>query len=94
MYRIGVRDRQSHERVSGLVVGDTLLFGDAHDSILLFESQHNSIDRLFYVVHFDTFALASSGKECSLIHNVGEVGAGHARCSRGDLTKIRTRAQC
>ncbi len=65
------------------MIGDDLLFARTDHAALALRPRDHAVHRFIKLVHGDLFLIAAGGKDCGFVHQVGEVGAGEARCLLG-----------
>ena len=91
--RIGVGQHGCHQRVAGFVISGVLLFGVAHHHRLTLRAHQDLVLGQFEVEHHDYFAILPRGVQRSLIHQVGQIGAGQTRRAASQYRKVHIVAQ-
>lgn len=74
-----------HDGMAGFVVGNRLLFRGVHHAVLLLQAANDAVKRLVKVGGLDGGFTFARRKKRRLVDEVGQVGAGKARCSGGNL---------
>ena len=69
------------QRVAGFVISRVLLFLVADDQRLALDAHHDLVFREFEVDLRDDLAILAGGDQRGFVHQVGQIGAGKARCS-------------
>ena len=82
-----------HQRVAGFVIGRVALFGVAQDHGLALGAHQDLVLGQLEIDHHDDFAILARGIQRRFVHQVGQVGAGQARCAARQHGKIHVIAQ-
>ena len=85
--------RQRHERVAHLVIGDDLALLRIEQAVALLQAGDDALDRVVEVGHRHRVGAAARGEQRRLVDEVGEVGAGEAGRQRRDLLRRRRPAR-
>ena len=91
--RIGVGQHGCHQRVAGFVISGVLLFGVAHHHRLALRAHQDLVLGELEVEHHDDLAILARGIQRSLVHQVGQIGAGQARCAASQHREVHIVAQ-
>ena len=84
VHRVGVGQQGASYRVPGLVVGRYLLLLVGDQARLALGSGYDPVHGLFHLGHVDLVLVVPGGQQRSLVHEVGEVGAGEPWGSPGE----------
>ncbi len=86
--RIGAGRHRRNQRVARFVIGGiALLFFRENHGFALDAHEHFVLGH-FEIRHHDKLAVLARRPQSSLVHQVGEIGAGETRCAAGDDRKV------
>ena len=94
VYRIGVRQELSYNRMTRFVIrsGAALLF--THDGGAAFWAHEDFVFGIFKVLHFDQTFVATCGEQRGFVDQVGQIRAGEAwgaTCDHGHINVLGDR---
>jgi hypothetical protein len=88
VHRVAAGQRQRHQGVAHLMVGDGLALVLVQHAVLLFQAGDDAFHRAAEVVERDGIGTAAGGQQRRLVDQVGDVGAGKAGGQRRHLLQI------
>ena len=96
VHRVGVLEHVGRHRVPGLVVRGVLLLEVVHHDRRPAQAHEHAVAGVVEVVAVDLVVAAAHREQRRLVHEVGEVGAGHARrAARDDVdVDVGRRSSC
>src|ERR1700748_3563366 len=77
------------DSMTGLMIGNDLLFLGGDDLVLLFQPADDPVDRILEIFHFYIVFSLTGSNESGFITNIGDVGAGKTWRLFGQLMDIQ-----
>ena len=93
VHRIGIGKQMPHQGMAALVVRDDLARLLVHHAVLALGARHQALHGFVDFGHADDLLVAARGEQSRLVHEVHEVGAGHAARELGDALQIHIGTQ-
>ena len=91
-HRIGAGLQHAEQRVAGFVVGGAAAFVLRNHDVARRAELH-LLQRVRQIALDDVALSAARGQQRRLVHQIRQVGAGHARRRRGELVEVDVRAE-
>src|SRR3569833_854953 len=93
VYRVVLGDSHTDDGMTGLVISRHLLLGLAHHHGAPLGAHHDLVLRTLELVHAHHALVGARGEQGGLVHEVGEVGAGEAWRTAGDIAWLHVVVQ-